>query len=227
MALGAGGIRACTLAFTADQINNHETPQNERTMKSFFNWVGCELRDFYGDCVIVCYNVFLCQPGKTDTYPCLPRTLTFGIFAMALILFNQQTKFLNKACIIKNREKDLAYDGRPIDPWSQCTVRQVEELKAIIRVLPIWSTGIILATTVSQQSFFIVQTVPFWPKERIFTVKQRMGIGLLISCFAIIVVNIVAVSIFTLSLGVGNLVGSLIIKVVKDGRSWLASIKYQ
>ncbi|KAL3021840.1 hypothetical protein AAZX31_05G214700 [Glycine max] len=22
--------------------------------------VGCELRDFYGDCVIVCYNVFLC-----------------------------------------------------------------------------------------------------------------------------------------------------------------------
>ncbi|KHN41644.1 Putative peptide transporter [Glycine soja] len=77
---------------------------------------------------------------------------------MALILFNQQTKFLNKACIIKNREKDLAYDGRPIDPWSLCTVRQVEELKAIIRVLPIWSTGIILAATVSQQSFFIVQT---------------------------------------------------------------------
>jgi len=38
MALGAGGIRPCTLAFTADQISNPENPKNERTMKSFFNW---------------------------------------------------------------------------------------------------------------------------------------------------------------------------------------------
>jgi len=38
MALGAGGIRPCSLAFAADQINNPENPQNERTMKSFFNW---------------------------------------------------------------------------------------------------------------------------------------------------------------------------------------------
>ena len=38
MALGAGGIRPCTLAFTADQINNPENPKNESTMKSFFNW---------------------------------------------------------------------------------------------------------------------------------------------------------------------------------------------
>ncbi|XP_022638762.1 protein NRT1/ PTR FAMILY 1.2-like [Vigna radiata var. radiata] len=38
MALGAGGIRPCTLAFTADQISNPENPQNERTLKSFFNW---------------------------------------------------------------------------------------------------------------------------------------------------------------------------------------------
>ena len=29
---------------------------------------------------------------KIDIYPCLPRILTFGIFIMALTLFNQQTK---------------------------------------------------------------------------------------------------------------------------------------
>lgn len=64
---------------------------------------------------------------------------------------------MNKACILKNKEKDLDSDGMPTDPWSMCTVRQVEELKAIIKVLPIWSTCIIFATTISQQSISVVQ----------------------------------------------------------------------
>ena len=38
MALGAGGIRPCSIAFAADQMNNPEDPQKERIMKSFFNW---------------------------------------------------------------------------------------------------------------------------------------------------------------------------------------------
>lgn len=38
MAFGAGGIRPCSLAFAADQINNPKNPKNERIMKSFFNW---------------------------------------------------------------------------------------------------------------------------------------------------------------------------------------------
>ncbi|KAJ6674128.1 PROTEIN NRT1/ PTR FAMILY 1.3 [Salix viminalis] len=31
-------------------------------------------------------------------------------------------------------------DGRASDPWCLCTVDQVEELKALIKVIPIWST---------------------------------------------------------------------------------------
>lgn len=38
MAFGAGGIRPCSLAFAADQIDNPENPRNESIMKSFFNW---------------------------------------------------------------------------------------------------------------------------------------------------------------------------------------------
>jgi len=38
MAFGAGGIRPCSLAFAADQLNNPKNPKNERIMKSFFNW---------------------------------------------------------------------------------------------------------------------------------------------------------------------------------------------
>ncbi|KAL7082043.1 hypothetical protein ACP275_14G076000 [Erythranthe tilingii] len=46
----------------------------------------------------------------------------------------------------------------PINPWKLCTVTQVEELKAIIRLLPIWATGIIFATVYGQMStLFVLQ----------------------------------------------------------------------
>lgn len=45
-----------------------------------------------------------------------------------------------------------------VDPWRLCTVTQVEELKAIIRLLPIWATGIIFCTVSSQMStLFLLQ----------------------------------------------------------------------
>ena len=38
MAIGSGGIRPCSLAFAADQINRPDNPRNRSIMKSFFNW---------------------------------------------------------------------------------------------------------------------------------------------------------------------------------------------
>ncbi|XP_024980332.1 protein NRT1/ PTR FAMILY 1.2-like [Cynara cardunculus var. scolymus] len=64
--------------------------------------------------------------------------------------------FLNKACIVQN-PKDLTPDGIASDPWSLCTVEQVEELKSLIKVLPIWSTGLMMSINVSQSSFPVIQ----------------------------------------------------------------------
>ncbi|KAJ8543618.1 hypothetical protein K7X08_006141 [Anisodus acutangulus] len=45
-----------------------------------------------------------------------------------------------------------------IDSWRLCTVTQVEELKSIIRLLPIWATGIIFSAVYSQMStLFVLQ----------------------------------------------------------------------
>ncbi|KAI3801472.1 hypothetical protein L1987_29577 [Smallanthus sonchifolius] len=45
-----------------------------------------------------------------------------------------------------------------IDPWKLCSVSQVEELKAVLRLLPIWATGIIFSTVYSQMSnLFVLQ----------------------------------------------------------------------
>ncbi|TKY56441.1 NRT1/ PTR FAMILY 8.1 [Spatholobus suberectus] len=63
-------------------------------------------------------------------------------------------RFFDKAAVRENSEnvKD------PVNPWRLCTVTQVEELKAIIRLLPVWATGIIFSTVYSQMSnYFILQ----------------------------------------------------------------------
>lgn len=38
MSIGAGGIRPCSIAFGADQFNDPENLENQRTLQSFFNW---------------------------------------------------------------------------------------------------------------------------------------------------------------------------------------------
>lgn len=43
------------------------------------------------------------------------------------------------------------------NPWSVSTVNQVEDLKALIRIIPIWSTGILRSVTVNQSSFIVLQ----------------------------------------------------------------------
>ncbi|XP_059276811.1 protein NRT1/ PTR FAMILY 1.2-like [Lycium ferocissimum] len=136
-------------------------------------------------------------------------------------------RFLNKACTIRNPEKDLNPSGTSSNPWNLCTIQQVEEFKALLKVIPIWSTGIIIAVTLSQQAFPVLQantmdrhlikgsnfqipaasygafgilTLTIWiaiydrvlvpwiskftRKPRGLSFKQRMGIGLLLSCAA-------------------------------------------
>lgn len=74
-----------------------------------------------------------------------------------LLAPTDKLRFLNKACIIKDREHDIASDGSASNKWSLCTIEQVEELKAIIKVVPIWSTGIMVAVSTSQTSLWLLQ----------------------------------------------------------------------
>ncbi|KAK2967069.1 hypothetical protein RJ640_015289 [Escallonia rubra] len=62
--------------------------------------------------------------------------------------------FFDKAAVEKQSDNVTG----SINPWRLCTVTQVEELKAIIRLLPIWATGIIFATVYGQMSnLFVLQ----------------------------------------------------------------------
>ncbi|KAL7137660.1 hypothetical protein ABFS83_10G108300 [Erythranthe nasuta] len=69
----------------------------------------------------------------------------------------QKLRYLNKACMLINPEKEIKADGSPSDTWSLCSVMQVQVLKSLIQLLPIWSTGIMIGVTISQHSFPVLQ----------------------------------------------------------------------
>ncbi|XP_012477340.1 protein NRT1/ PTR FAMILY 1.2 [Gossypium raimondii] len=70
---------------------------------------------------------------------------------------SEKLRFLNKACMIKNPQEDLTSKGTASNPWSLCTIDQVEDLKALIRVMPLCSAGIMLSVTVNQGSLMVIQ----------------------------------------------------------------------
>ncbi|XP_057722346.1 protein NRT1/ PTR FAMILY 1.2-like [Arachis stenosperma] len=76
-----------------------------------------------------------------------------------LVFPTDSLRFLNKACIIRNPENDLNPDGSIKDPWSLCTVGQVELLKSLLRVLPMWTTGIFMMVSVSSFSTLQANTM--------------------------------------------------------------------
>ncbi|XP_028774008.1 protein NRT1/ PTR FAMILY 1.1-like [Neltuma alba] len=205
MAIGAGGIRPCSLAFAADQINNPENPRNERIMKSFFNWYYVSVGVSLGLSVtfIVYYQIKMgWNKGFGITVGLMffsavmfflgshlyvkhkaNKNLCFGLAQVVaaswknrhltlppkgfgnwyfkdgakLVEPTDKLRFLNKACMIRNKASDLDSDGMPKDPWSLCTVRQVEELKALVKVMPLWSTGFMVAAGLNQLAFLVAQ----------------------------------------------------------------------
>ncbi|XP_022135586.1 protein NRT1/ PTR FAMILY 3.1 [Momordica charantia] len=71
------------------------------------------------------------------------------------LLHTKHMKFLDKAAIVT--EEDELKTGRKPNLWKLNTVHRVEELKSVIRMGPIWASGIILITAYSQQNTFSLQ----------------------------------------------------------------------
>ncbi|XP_059649771.1 protein NRT1/ PTR FAMILY 8.3-like isoform X2 [Cornus florida] len=61
---------------------------------------------------------------------------------------------LDKAAIVSVTETKT---GDFSNPWRLCTVTQVEELKILIRMFPIWATGIIFSAVYAQMSTMFVE----------------------------------------------------------------------
>ncbi|KAJ7544436.1 hypothetical protein O6H91_09G106500 [Diphasiastrum complanatum] len=69
---------------------------------------------------------------------------------------SDQFRFLDKAAIVTDSTKSGESNATSLS-WKLCTVHQVEEFKCLLRILPIWATGILFTTAHAQQSTFMVQ----------------------------------------------------------------------
>ncbi|GER50004.1 major facilitator superfamily protein [Striga asiatica] len=58
------------------------------------------------------------------------------------LAYTSQLGFLNKAAI-RTPDDNVNSDGSAADPWKLRSLQQVEELKCVLRVMPIWISGVI------------------------------------------------------------------------------------
>ncbi|KAJ0106481.1 hypothetical protein Patl1_17873 [Pistacia atlantica] len=69
--------------------------------------------------------------------------------------YSHQFRFLDKAAIVTPEDK-INPDGSPANPWKLCCMQQVEEVKCIFRVLPIWAAALVYHVAIVQQQTYVV-----------------------------------------------------------------------
>lgn len=77
-----------------------------------------------------------------------------GTAVFTKLPLTKEFKYFTKAAIIL--ENELNPEGTPINKWRLCSIQQVEEVKRIVRIIPIWASGIISLVAMTQQGTFIV-----------------------------------------------------------------------
>ncbi|TVU48753.1 hypothetical protein EJB05_00024 [Eragrostis curvula] len=194
IAVGAGGIRPCNLAFGADQFDPR-TASGRRGIASFFNWyyftftiammVSATLIIYLQS--NVSWPLGLAVPAALMGLSCAlffmgtrlyvrvrPEGSPFTSFARVLvaayrkrrlpapkaeemfdpphrsslvtkIAYTDQFRCLDKAALVvaEDEEDELNTNNTNNLQWRLCTLQQVEEVKCLARILPVWSSGII------------------------------------------------------------------------------------
>ncbi|KAL9263243.1 NRT1/ PTR FAMILY 2.10-like protein [Drosera capensis] len=64
-------------------------------------------------------------------------------------------RFLHKAAIISEDDK-INPDGTAANPWKLCSMQKVEELKSLVRLIPIWFAGIIYFVFITMMENYAV-----------------------------------------------------------------------
>ncbi|CAI9096858.1 OLC1v1033096C3 [Oldenlandia corymbosa var. corymbosa] len=70
------------------------------------------------------------------------------------LVHTNELKCLDRAAVYSEEELKT---GDCSNPWRICTVTQVEELKILVRMFPIWATGIVFSAVYAQMSTMFVE----------------------------------------------------------------------
>ncbi|KAG0456215.1 hypothetical protein HPP92_024003 [Vanilla planifolia] len=198
LAIGAGGIRPCSLPFGVDQFDR-TTEEGRRGLDRFFNW-------YYFTSTLALFVSMSVMVYVQDT---LSWKIGFGIptvlMLVAIVLFFLGTRLyvhvppegsvfsgIVRVFVAAFRKRRLSQQDTPEmlhnppllnsnvtplsltpqfawlnkaavpspddggSPWRLCTLQQVEEVKCLIRIIPIWFSGITCFVALGQQWTFAV-----------------------------------------------------------------------
>ncbi|KAK9075635.1 hypothetical protein SSX86_003961 [Deinandra increscens subsp. villosa] len=172
LSIGSGCIRPCSIAFGADQLKHHPTLNNQRLIDSYFNWyyasvaistliaftvivyiqeqLGWQVVFAVTALIMVCSTLMFLLGSSLYVKVEVSESLFSGLLQVVTVAFKNRRiqllpheaeptdnlRFLNKACVVR--------DSSGQGPWSVSTVEKVESVKSVIRILPLWSTGILI-----------------------------------------------------------------------------------
>nr|GEV45464.1 protein NRT1/ PTR FAMILY 6.4-like [Tanacetum cinerariifolium] len=147
LALGGGGIKSNVSAFGSDQFDKSDAKEEKAMIYSFNRFFFCvSLGSLFATTVMDIQD----KEGRKWGYG-----ISAGTMIIALVVLLCGTKFyrcLDKAAIVG---KDTNEDRSNL--WPVSTVAQVEEVKMVINLIPIWSTGILFWTIRSQIFTFTIE----------------------------------------------------------------------
>ncbi|KAJ6757881.1 OLIGOPEPTIDE TRANSPORTER-RELATED [Salix koriyanagi] len=141
VAFGQGGFRPCVQAFGADQFDGQD-PEQRKAKSSFFNWWNCGVNAG----VVVIFPVFAAAFRNWRISP----AISFKEDASFTVSRRnpEQFEFLNKALLEINGSEENRRASTP---------REVEEAKALLRLVPTWITCLIFAIVSSQVGIFFTR----------------------------------------------------------------------
>uniref|UniRef100_A0A6N2MRA7 Major facilitator superfamily (MFS) profile domain-containing protein n=1 Tax=Salix viminalis TaxID=40686 RepID=A0A6N2MRA7_SALVM len=238
LAIGAGGVRPCNIAFGADQFDTR-TEKGRAQLESFFNWwyfsftvalvIALTVVVYvqtnvswvigYGiPAVCLLFSIVIFLIGK-HTYiitkpqgtvfvdlakvivaACKKRAMSLestpehSFYDPPLIESDQRVKtldhtnmfkFFDKAALIAD-PSELDDKGLAKNSWRLCSVHQVEQLKLVIGLVPVWITGIGCFITMDQMNAFgLMQAIQSDNKIHNFKIPPGwMGLSSMISLSA-------------------------------------------
>ncbi|XP_065047421.1 protein NRT1/ PTR FAMILY 6.2-like [Musa acuminata AAA Group] len=73
------------------------------------------------------------------------------------IQHTDQFRFLDKAAIVAEEDHEVKGETKQPNPWKMCSVTRIEEVKMMIRLLPIWATTFMFWTIYAQMITFSVE----------------------------------------------------------------------
>ncbi|XP_054810126.1 protein NRT1/ PTR FAMILY 2.13 isoform X2 [Prosopis cineraria] len=177
LTIGSAGIRPCSIPFGVDQFDPTTDEDSVSwaigfgipTLCMFFSivmfFIGTRIyvhvkpegSIFSGiaEVLVAAYRKRHVElPGDKIDGVFYDPPLQEGSIVLSKLPLTDQFRILNKACLIM--EGELNTDGTRVNQWRLTSIQQVEEVKCLARIFPIWAAGILSLTSMAQQGTFTV-----------------------------------------------------------------------